>query len=309
MNLFDEFFDPLSFFVFEPHHSQQPYVDLDIQSAPIELSLADIYYGCRKQIEYTKHYFNGIGNSRAVVTRETIVLQPGTIPESAKVVVRSAGHYTPRETGDLKINLVEKKESKNINLERDGRNLIYTKKIQLSESLSGCSFNLRVFDKTLFVNLSDKVITPDTKVIFENEGIPLDVDRGIAGDFIVKFEIEFPPVKFDEGKLKIIENILKGDQEEITKVLWGSSSSVNKRQAATSANKSQKRKNDKASIDIPSDGISGNVDVNGIGNKEESGSTMAVRIAQSGITKWASSFIRNRYLQMLSILHWVLKLF
>jgi len=289
------------FFVFEPHHNQHPYLDLDIQSSPIELTLADIYYGCRRQIEYTKHYFNGIGNSRAVVTRETITIQPGTVPESAKVVVRGAGNYTPREAGDLKINLVEKKESKNTHLERDGRNLIYTKKIQLSESLSGCSFNLRVLDKTLFVDLSDKVITPKTTVIFENEGIPLDVDRGVAGDFIVKFEIEFPPVKFDEDKLKSIEHILKGNQEEIEKVIWGSFSLAN-------SNNSQTR-SDKSSVDTASATISGNADRNGTGNKEDLRSTMVVRISQSGIAKWVGSFIRNRYIQILNILRWVVKLF
>ena len=89
---------------------------------------------------------------------------------------------------------------------RKGNDLIYHKKINLSEALCGTNFILNSLDnREIKISYTD-VITPGEKRVIKNEGI--EKNEGINnGDLIIIFEIIFP------------KNILKENKNKLKKIL------------------------------------------------------------------------------------------
>jgi chaperone protein DnaJ len=78
--------------------------------------------------------------------------------------------------------------------QRDGQNLIYQKKITLSEALTGLEFTIEHLDKrTLLVkNKVGEVIKPGQVKMIENEGMPTHRNPFEKGQLYIKFDVEFP---------------------------------------------------------------------------------------------------------------------
>lgn len=102
----------------------------------------------------------------------------------------------------------------------NGNNLIYNKKILLSEALCGTEFSIKQLDDTILKIKSKNVIKPSAKVI-PGKGMP---SQNGAGNLIINFDVEFPnelsihekknlkkflpkmdTVKIEEGELIIID--------------------------------------------------------------------------------------------------------
>jgi DnaJ family protein B protein 4 len=55
---------------------------------------------------------------------------------------------------------------------RDGNNLIYTHKIQLVDALSPKPFHVTTLDSRTLALVPPQVVSPQTKIEIENEGMP-----------------------------------------------------------------------------------------------------------------------------------------
>jgi len=71
----------------------------------------------------------------------------------------------------------------------NGNNLIYNKKILLSEALCGTEFNIKQLDDTVLRIKSTKVIRSHGTKVISGKGMPYN---GGVGNLIINFEIEFP---------------------------------------------------------------------------------------------------------------------
>jgi DnaJ family protein B protein 4 len=75
---------------------------------------------------------------------------------------------------------------------RDGNHLVVTKKIPLTDALTGTTFSLTALDgRTLSFNLP-KVITPAFEKIVAREGMPIAKEPGKRGNLRIKFDIILP---------------------------------------------------------------------------------------------------------------------
>eukprot|EP01088_Endostelium_zonatum_P006035 TRINITY_DN18142_c0_g1_i1.p1 TRINITY_DN18142_c0_g1~~TRINITY_DN18142_c0_g1_i1.p1 ORF type:complete len:450 (-),score=148.76 TRINITY_DN18142_c0_g1_i1:96-1445(-) len=135
-------------------------------------------------------------------------------------------------SGDLIVTLVNKPPEENSEealWDRHQTDLIYKKKIPLSQALTGWSFILEHLDgrKILLKGESTDVIKPGDVRIIENEGMPRYKSPFEKGNLYIVFEVEFPTfeqikaVREDLKKaLPKVEEIAKaqGMEEKIGKV-------------------------------------------------------------------------------------------
>lgn len=110
------------------------------------------------------------------------------------------------QPGDIIFVIQEKRHP---HFERDGRNLIYRKKINLSEALTGVEFKLVHLDKRILIIKSKEgeVIRPGTIKQVTGEGMPTYRDTFNKGDLIIHFDVEFPkklPRTIREQLIKIL---------------------------------------------------------------------------------------------------------
>lgn len=119
---------------------------------------------------------------------------PKGVENGKHMVFPNLGNASPGFLpGDLIIILQTANEEKDFI--RKGRNLLYYKKIKLSEALCGTHFTIKSLDdRDIKISYTD-VITPGEKRIVKNEGID--------GDLIIIFEILFPKNISKENKNKL----------------------------------------------------------------------------------------------------------
>ncbi|KAL0481178.1 DnaJ [Acrasis kona] len=106
--------------------------------------------------------------------------------------------------GDIQFIIQEKPNSE---FQRDGSHLIYNKKINLSQALTGLEFTIEHLDKrTLLVkNKVGEVIKPGQVKMIEKEGMPTYRNPFEKGHLYIKFEIEFPKKIPDDIALKLVK--------------------------------------------------------------------------------------------------------
>lgn len=99
--------------------------------------------------------------------------------------------------GDLTILLTTVPNAK---FKREGDNLVYKHDISLLDALTMAPFEFRTLDGTLFKVTPDEIVSPETVRVFKGHGMPILNDDPLSplmmnhtrGDFILKFNIQFP---------------------------------------------------------------------------------------------------------------------
>jgi len=88
---------------------------------------------------------------------------------------------------------------------RDGNDLIHKKQITLSEALLGTSFTVKTLSgETITVDTKDEVVSPSTRKIISNKGMPIK-NLGSYGDLVIEFDINFPKKLTNVQRRKIQE--------------------------------------------------------------------------------------------------------
>lgn len=157
----------------------------------LECTLKQLYTGCTKKLKITRRVYEP--SSQQIREEEKVVevpVKPGW-KSGTTVTFEGQGDRLPgRPVQDIVFVVKEKADGK---FQRDGNNLIYTAKISLKDALTG-NGTLTITtldDRPLYVKL-DGVITPESRKVFVNEGMPLQKSPDRRGDLIVKFDIKFP---------------------------------------------------------------------------------------------------------------------
>ena len=140
-------------------------------------------------------------NGRKHTEKEKIYVDiPPGIDTNEILVMRNKGNViNDNNKGDIKIFI---KIEDNPEFERNGLDLIYKKKISLKESLVGFKFDIKfINNKTYIINNNGvRIIKPGYEKIIPGMGMIRGEKRG---DFVVKFEIEFPNDLTPEQKKKL----------------------------------------------------------------------------------------------------------
>lgn len=107
------------------------------------------------------------------------------ISSDAKMLFPDQGHEMNNLKGDI---VVVIKQQPHAVFERQGNNLVMSKKITLGDALCGCSFTVKHLDGTVLLLESHTVIKPNDRKVIKNHGI------NKTGDLIVNFEVVFPEI-------------------------------------------------------------------------------------------------------------------
>ena len=121
-----------------------------------------------------------------------------------KIVFENEADEKPGvQAGDIVFILQEKKHPL---FTRDGQNLIYEKKITLSEALTGVEFVIEHLDKRKLAIKSQPgdVIRPGQMKMIRNEGMPQYKNPFDKGALVIKFDVEFPSSIPDDIAQKLV---------------------------------------------------------------------------------------------------------
>lgn len=90
---------------------------------------------------------------------------------------------------DVRVVVVEKKHPV---FERNGMDLLITRKITLTQALCGFRIPIEHLDGRILMASYDGVVKPGMMLTIENEGMPVKGEKGVYGDLYVLLEVEFP---------------------------------------------------------------------------------------------------------------------
>lgn len=178
----------------------------------LNCTLLEFYYGCTKQVEYTRRQLRKDGKTtKEVEVQKEIHIQPGF---DRLTVLRfpNKGHEGFAEvTSGLVVMFEELPEQ---DIKREGNDLIQTHHITLQDALQASSVSLVTLTGDRVELSVDEIITPQTKKKVEGMGMPIYVDKdykGILlgrqkrGDLYVRFNIKFPKSLSQEQKDELTE--------------------------------------------------------------------------------------------------------
>lgn len=157
-------------------------------------------------------------NNKKVYNSEKIIeidIKPGTQDGEILRFVGEADEAPSVKAGDLhiqiKINNSSASTSNSDRWERDQEHLYYHKTISLHEALFGYDFEIKhINSKTYRFQRKGVVISPGTKHVVRNLGMPIKNSDNSYGDLYLVFDISFPKFKDFEGKEKDIRKIFPG---------------------------------------------------------------------------------------------------
>jgi len=164
----------------------------------INITLHQAFTGYNFPLEIERWVQN---NGRKHTEKEKIYVDiPPGIDTNEILVMRNKGNViNDNNKGDIKIFI---KIEDNTEFERNGLDLIYKKKISLKEALVGFKFDIKfINNKTYIINNNGvRIIKPGYEKIIPGMGMIRGEKRG---NFVVKFEIEFPNDLTPEQKKKL----------------------------------------------------------------------------------------------------------
>lgn len=155
----------------------------------LNLTLEELYTGCKKKLKVTRKRFykNDCKKEETVLTVDvkagwkdgTRITYPGEGDQEAPNSV----------AGDIVFIVRSKPHSRYV---RDGNHLMYRYSVSLLKALTGFSFTIVTLDgrqKRLHI---DEIVSPKSRKIIANEGMPISKHPGEKGDLILEFDIIFP---------------------------------------------------------------------------------------------------------------------
>jgi DnaJ family protein A protein 2 len=152
------------------------------------------------------------------ISEITIIIEvniPKGVTNNSAIKFENAGNVSPGTyPGDLIVVLnVENIEN---NFKRNGKDLIYEKKILLSEALCGSSFQLRhLDDRVLYISFTSAI--PGEIKTIPGEGLKVGPEEsGDSGNLVIVFEIIFPSASnLNKEKRKQLKKLLPSPLEKI----------------------------------------------------------------------------------------------
>jgi len=170
------------------HHTHQKRKDPAVQQR-LRVSLEDLYTGTTKRLKISKLVLNGNQQTREEKVVE-IKVKPGW-KAGTKITFNNEGDQNPgRDPADIVFTVEEKPHP---HFKRSGNNLLYKKRITLTEALLGCKFEIELLNgKRIAVDTSDMVISPNYRKVVSGKGMPVQNKPGQFGDLYIDFDVEFP---------------------------------------------------------------------------------------------------------------------
>lgn len=119
----------------------------------------------------------------------TIEVKPGW-KKGTKITFPDKGNQQPNQlAADLVFVIDEKPHDL---FDRDGNDLIVSKRVSLAEAIGGTTINLTTLDgRSLSIPVSD-IVSPGYEMSVANEGMPITKEPGHRGDLRIKFDVKFP---------------------------------------------------------------------------------------------------------------------
>lgn len=209
---FDDEFCPFSNFVNLNSRKSGPTTTMNINSnnlskpanyeVPLALTLEELYTGCQKRMKVKRKRY--IGNKPFDEnTYVTIDVKAGWKDGTKITFNGEADQLSPlSKAGDLIFKVVTKAHDRFV---RDGNHLIYKCTVPLDKALTGFQVVVKSLDNRDLNVRVDDIVTPKTRKIVANEGMPSSKENGIRGDLIIEFDIVFPKSLSGEKKSLIRE--------------------------------------------------------------------------------------------------------
>lgn len=175
----------------------KPAVTIPPLEIEVVVSFEDVYLGCTKHISYTTVHFDQ--NGRKTATTKDSVLEfvvARGMPVGSSVTFVGKGHSRDGAPapGDVVCKLLAQPHSR---FTLQNSNLVYEKKITLSEALSGLSMSVKTLDDRSLEVCIEEVVHPSYIRVLEGEGMPFFDEKGGAksvtyGNLIITFKVEYP---------------------------------------------------------------------------------------------------------------------
>ena len=181
--------------------------DLEIKTS---CTLKEFFMGCTKKLNFSKTITLGDGKTtESSVTQKDVEIKPGMKP-GTKFRFEGEGNKFPNQlVGDL---IVVIGQHEHDSIKRVGDDLIYRHKISLSNALTAKEVEFTTLEGELIKYRPDQIITPEFQNVFPGKGMPIYKDDPLSplmmdherGNFILKFQIEFPNSLPDSKKEKLV---------------------------------------------------------------------------------------------------------
>eukprot|EP01127_Copromyxa_protea_P012306 TRINITY_DN318_c1_g3_i2.p1 TRINITY_DN318_c1_g3~~TRINITY_DN318_c1_g3_i2.p1 ORF type:complete len:171 (-),score=41.12 TRINITY_DN318_c1_g3_i2:88-600(-) len=147
------------------------------------VSLENLYTGCTKKFNVTRHVYDQTGNATPEKKMLEIQVKPGW-KAGTKITFPNEGDVYPgREPADMIFILKDKPHAF---FTRERNDLIYTQDITLRQSLTGIKLTIpHLSGEQLSVVIAD-VIHPDYVHVIPNKGMPISSTPGKFGNLLIK---------------------------------------------------------------------------------------------------------------------------
>ena len=183
----------------------------------VKCSLSELYNGAIKDIEYMKQTLNPDKRTTSIkkCTMKVEVF-PG-YKEDSVIEFKEMGNEAPgKKNSDLIVKIVEEKD--NAFKRENTHDLVYIKKITLSEALNSVPVKINTLDNRKLAITMDEIISPQTQKVVKGEGMPIytkEIDvkdmKQKKGDLIIRFDIIFPEY-IEPSKKEEIVSLLEPEE-------------------------------------------------------------------------------------------------
>lgn len=183
------------------------------RSQPMELnlflSLEEINSGCVRFETINRLAPTADGRVCSEVRHLRVNIDPGWL-DGTKVTFQREGDRLPGHVpADVVFTIRDKKHEF---FKRDGHNIYYVAKITLKEALCGTVLQIpSLSGKTIGVDTTGEVITPDTMKRVDHEGLPYSDKPNKRGFMIIKFDIKFPK-QLDQNAKEILLDLIPDEK-------------------------------------------------------------------------------------------------
>ncbi|KAJ3435067.1 DNAj-related protein scj1 [Anaeramoeba flamelloides] len=164
----------------------------------LDVSLEDVYKGCKLKIPYTKNVLKRRGSSDLIRknTELEIVIKPGTPDKHEFKFEKAADEGVNMIPGDIIFVLHQAEDPL---LQRNGNNLVMETELTLLEALTGFEREFKHPSGEMTTITSTTPIKPGMVKRYRGLGMPIGGTKR-KGDLIVTFQTQFPEAFTDKEK-------------------------------------------------------------------------------------------------------------
>ena len=184
----------------------------------VTCTLKELMTGCSKAFPVYRKLTMGDGVSTydQMDGKKEIDIKPGMKPGTQLRFVGEGHQPANKKAGDL---VVHVNQIDHESIRRVGDDLIYRHKINLKDALTAAAVEFKTLEDEIIKFRPDEIITPEFQKVFEGKGMPIYNDNPLSplmmdherGNFILKFQIEFPCSLSDTQKNRLVAVL--GDDE------------------------------------------------------------------------------------------------